>query len=30
VRYLVGGVPVEQERPTADATKSMMVPMAPP
>jgi phosphate transport system protein len=28
VRYLVGGVPVEEERPKADATKSMTVPTA--
>jgi phosphate transport system protein len=28
VRYLVTGVPVEEERPKADATKSMMVPTA--
>jgi len=28
VRYLVGGVPVEEARPKADATKSMIVPTA--
>jgi phosphate transport system protein len=28
VRYLVGGVPVEEERPKADTTKSMIVPTA--
>ena len=28
VRYLVSGVPVEEERPSADAAKSMKVPTA--
>ena len=28
VRYIVSGVPIEEERPKADATKSMMVPTA--